>query len=163
MEPVTFGLLAAAGIVGYEVWKKSSAANGGAPLSNVTPNVLPSQLPPGTPAVAPMNPTTGLPTDANDLAVLMVQSLTAHGYKACDQTLYRAFQTSVGLTSDGFPGTSTMTALDANIAAQSGQPAGNLIGPSGTVLSIPVYTWASTGAYDGVNAPLASDWNGSCS
>jgi hypothetical protein len=80
-------------------------------------------------------------------ASAMNNALIAHGYKITDQGLYRAFQTDAGLTADGFPGTNTMNELHAVLFA-------NGI----TMADVPIYPWLSSGRYDGVNAPTASQW-----
>lgn len=80
-------------------------------------------------------------------AIAMNNSLSDHGYKVADQYLYKAFQTDVGLTPDGFPGTKTMQELKDVLFALGIQ-----------IADVPVYPWSRSGAYDGVNAPLWSDW-----
>lgn len=87
-------------------------------------------------------------------AVAMNNSLADHGYKLADQYLYKAFQTDVGLTPDGFPGTQTMQELKDVLFAQGIEMA-----------NVPIYPWLANCAagsgdacYDGINAPLLSDW-----
>jgi hypothetical protein len=80
-------------------------------------------------------------------AVAMNNSLADHGYKQADQYLYKAFQTDVGLTPDGFPGAKTMQELKDVLFAMGVEMA-----------NVPVYPWLSSGGYDGTNAPLWGDW-----
>lgn len=82
-------------------------------------------------------------------AVAMNAALGAHGYKKADMPLYMAFQRAAGLTVDGLPGTNTMNKL-----------ATVLVGAGVNMANVKDYPWHSTGAYDGVNAPTAQDWNG---
>jgi len=91
----------------------------------------------------------GLPADASEqaAAVAMNDALNAHGYKESDMGLYENFQKAVGLNPDGFPGTKTMQELKDVLFALGDE-----------IANVPVYPWLASGAYDGVNAPLWSDW-----
>ncbi len=80
-------------------------------------------------------------------ATAMNDALLAHGYKYSDMSLYRAFQTEAGLPADGFPGAGTMAALGDEMQRQGG-----LLAP------VQIYPWLASGGYDGVNAPLPSEW-----
>lgn len=80
-------------------------------------------------------------------ATAMNNALIAHGYKKSDMGLYEAFQADAGLTADGYPGTNTMNELQAVLFAMGVE-----------IAPVPIYPWA-VGAYDGVNAPLASQWD----
>lgn len=82
-------------------------------------------------------------------AVAMNTALESHGYKKADMPLYMAFQRAAGLAVDGNPGTNTMNKL--------GQV---LVGAGVNMANVHIYPWHSTGAYDGVNAPTAQEWNG---
>lgn len=85
--------------------------------------------------------------DTQAAATAMNNALAAHGYRESDQGLYVAFQKDAGLTTDGFPGTNTMSALQTVLTAMS-----VVIAP------VPIYPWLASGSYDGVNAPLLSQW-----
>ena len=91
----------------------------------------------------------GLPADATEqaAAVAMADALHAHGYKRSDMGVYKEFQHSVGLNPDGFPGTKTMQELK-DVLFSLGDEFPN----------VPIYPWLSSGGYDGVNAPLWSEW-----
>lgn len=85
-------------------------------------------------------------------AVAMVNELNrVGGFREYDQPIYKAYQSAAGLTVDGFPGTHTMNSLFTDAAALGIDPP-----------PVPVFAWkARTGTlqdYDGVNAPLASEW-----
>jgi hypothetical protein len=82
-----------------------------------------------------------------DTAAAMVNALSTNGYRMADMPIYQAFQTDAGLTADGFPGTSTMNALQQVVGA-AGMP------------NVTIYPWKNPpGTYDGVNAPPLSQWN----
>jgi hypothetical protein len=83
----------------------------------------------------------------NSTALAMNDALNAHGYKQSDMGLYQAFQSAVGLTPDGYPGTNTMHELK-DVLFSLGVEMAN----------VPIYPWLASGGYDGVNAPLLSDW-----
>jgi hypothetical protein len=83
-------------------------------------------------------------------AVAVNDALNAHGYNVGDQPLYKAFQRAAGLTVDGFPGAVMMDNLHLVLQAAGVTPA-----------DVPSYPWKSTGSYDGVNAPLLSEWRAS--
>jgi hypothetical protein len=106
----------------------------------------------GTQTPAQVVPTSyGTPGGASAVqsaAVAMNNALSAHGYKAYDQPLYRAFQSAAGLGADGYPGTSTMGRLQGVLSTMSM-----------AIAPVPIFPWKRAGAYDGKNAPLASDWN----
>lgn len=102
-----------------------------------------------TPATPPA-PSPGTSSPLLAAAIAMNNALSARGYKQADQGLYRAFQSAANLNPDGFPGTGTMNALQATLA-----------GAGITLASVKIYPWRSSGAYDGVNAPTAAEWQGS--
>jgi hypothetical protein len=80
----------------------------------------------------------------------MAGALNTHGYKRVDQGIYKAFQQSVALKADGYPGKGTMTAL-AHALAAMGIP----------MPAVPIYPWYAkpgTSGYDGKNAPTWADW-----
>ena len=83
-------------------------------------------------------------------ATAMAAALTVHGYKLADQPLYKAFQSAMGSTADGYPGTGTMNLLR-SVLASAGLPMPN----------VTIYPWKSSGGYDGVNAPTTAQWTGS--
>jgi hypothetical protein len=94
-----------------------------------------------------------LPPDASEqaAAVAMNDALNAHGYKESDMGLYKAFQRAVGLNPDGFPGEKTMQELKDVLFALGVE-----------IAPVTVYPWHSapgSSGYDGVNAPLWSDWS----
>jgi hypothetical protein len=122
------------------------------PHSPPAPAPTPSILG-GTSPVKPMGPQPASAPVDNSIqqvtAVAMNTALASHGYKKADMPLYMAFQRAAGLAVDGLPGRNTMNKL--------GQV---LIGANVSMAQVPLYDWHSTGAYDGVNAPTAQDWNG---
>jgi hypothetical protein len=83
-------------------------------------------------------------------AQAMKDALSAHGYSVLDKPLYVAVQADAGLAQDGFPGPNTMNAMGALV----GFPVG-----------VPVFPWSANcgptlgDCYNGVNAPLLSQWN----
>lgn len=81
-------------------------------------------------------------------AQAMTDALNAHGYRKADMPIYGAFQLTQGLKEDDFPGTATMTALFA-VDDANGIPRPN----------VTVYPWLAGPGYDGVNAPLLSQWD----
>lgn len=87
------------------------------------------------------------PTAEETAAQAMLTALEAHGYKQSDMGLYKAFQAAAGLTADGYPGTKTIEELK-NV----------IFGLGLTFPDLTEYPWLSSGGYDGVNAPLWSDW-----
>lgn len=113
-----------------------------APAASATPAPAPAATPAPAPAV------TGGSSAQIAAATAMNTALSVHGYKAADQPLYMAFQRSVGLKADGFPGTGTMSKLQ-SVLASAGIPMAN----------VKVYPWRA-GAYDGVNAPSQTEWTG---
>lgn len=123
------------------------------------PVVGPPQPPPRpavipAPAIAPpqTNVVTSTLSPVQKAASLMLSALIAHGYKACDQALYKSFQGLAGLSTDGFPGLGTMHAL-ANVLATMGQA----LPPD-----LPLYPWTKAGGWGHPNAPDLSEWNGPC-
>jgi len=82
-------------------------------------------------------------------AVVMNEALKLRGYKKSDMVIYKGFQQKAGLAADGYPGTSTMLKLETVLKGGGQQMA-----------PVRVYPWRATGAYDGVNAPTAAEWNG---
>lgn len=82
-------------------------------------------------------------------ATAMNNALIAHGYKAADQGLYRAFQSQEGLTPDGFPGTLTMQYLKDVLFSMGVE-----------IAPVKIYPWTAAGGYDGVNAPTQVEWYG---
>lgn len=86
--------------------------------------------------------------DISAAATAMNDALLAHGYKMSDMPIYAGFQQAAGLTVDGFPGTSTMNSLWQQLGTMGVSMA-----------TVQTYPWSSTGGYDGVNAPLMSEWN----
>lgn len=89
----------------------------------------------------------GAAVSEEDAATAMLAALVAHGYKQSDMGLYKAFQAAAGLTADGYPGTNTIEELK-NV----------IFGMGESFPDITEYPWLSSGGYDGVNAPLWSDW-----
>ena len=57
-------------------------------------------------------------------AQAMYAALAAHGYCQSDVPIYRAFQTSMGLVADGYPGTNTINALSQIIGHPPAGPGG---------------------------------------
>jgi peptidoglycan hydrolase-like protein with peptidoglycan-binding domain len=104
-------------------------------------------VPPVGPAPSPAAPTTdpGLVGSA----ITMNEALKLRGYKKADMVLYQDFQKRAGLRVDGYPGAVTMLKLESVL-----KPAGQTIAP------VKVYPWKAGGAYDGVNAPTATEWEG---
>jgi hypothetical protein len=117
----------------------------GAPAPATSPII------PATYVQAPTASMQAAPPGASALqsaAVAMNNALIAHGYRQYDQVIYKAFQKAAGYaTQDGFPGSGTMGKLQSALATM-GLP----------LASVPIYPWKASGAYDGVNAPLSSDW-----
>jgi len=121
-----------------------------APAAPSTPAApVPMPEPTVTPAPTPAPTASSAYSGAQIAAATAMNSaLSAHGYKQADQGLYAAFQRSMGITADGYPGTGTMGKLKA-VLASAGIP----------MAAVPVYPWRA-GAYDGVNAPTQSSWSG---
>lgn len=90
----------------------------------------------------------------------MNAAIAANGLRKVDMPIYEAFQTSAGIGVDGFVGPTTAAALEAALAAEGAKISPKALRADGTP-----YPWlASTGddncsAYDGTNAPLASQWD----
>jgi hypothetical protein len=103
----------------------------------------------GPAAVIPTSagPASVVMTPVQKAAVAMNSQLVAHGYKASDMPVYRAFQAAAGQPADGYPGRGTMGALAATLMPMNIPPA-----------PVAVYPWLHTGAYDGRNAPTAAEW-----
>jgi murein L,D-transpeptidase YcbB/YkuD len=136
---VGLGLLAAVASGGQAPPSPGPASPGLLNLKNPLKNT------PVTPVVTPSTPATAMRDD-----------LAAYGYKQSSMSLYRAFQASVGLTSDGYPGVNTMSALSTALLQQTGDGLPN----SGyTMQALVLYPWVNNGVYDGVNAPTADEWN----
>lgn len=88
---------------------------------------------------------------ALDAAAAVNEALAAHGYNVADMGLYEAFAHAQGIPADDasgdvFPGRNFMTQLRAVLLDGGITPA-----------NVPTYPWKA-GAYDGVNAPLLSEW-----
>jgi hypothetical protein len=120
------------------------------PTSPSGPTPLPTSTPPSTPT--------------QQAAVQMATAIAQNGYRRSDQGIYQAFQSSAGLTADGFPGTNTMNALGSTLQ-QLGMTLGQLT--SGyTGRPVAVYAWLSTCStgtgdqcYNGTDAPTLAEWN----
>jgi hypothetical protein len=112
------------------------------------PTPAPTQMPSAAVQPAPAPASSGGSSAQIAAATAMNTALSVHGYKAADQPLYSAFQRSVGLKADGYPGTGTMSKLQ-SVLASAGIPMAN----------VKVYPWRA-GAYDGVNAPSQTEWTG---
>ena len=100
---------------------------------------------------APPAPPGVLPSDPKGAALLMAQSIAKNGYTLGDQPIYKNFQGIMALNKDGFPGTHTMGAMKTVLE-------NNKI----KMIPVVVFPWLNkpglTG-YDGVNAPLLSQWD----
>ena len=83
-------------------------------------------------------------------AIAMNEALRLRGYKKSDMVHYQGFQGKAGLTADGYPGTITMLKLE-TVLKGGGQ----------SLAPVKIYPWKAGGAYDGVNAPTAAEWEGS--
>jgi hypothetical protein len=131
------------------------AAPAASPVIPVGPAALPPAAAPAAapaPAIAVQVPAAAAAaqTPAQRAALAMSAALEANGYRQTDQPVYKAFQRyAMGAANpDGFPGTKTMAALYAAL-----DELGQVKPP------VKVYPWLSSGGYDGVNAPSASEWN----
>lgn len=106
---------------------------------------------PSPAAPAPPPAPAGAPVDAGLIAAAntMNAALRVRGYKRSDMIHYQDFQKRAGLAADGYPGTVTMLKLETILKGQ-GQ----------TLAPVKIYPWKAGGAYDGVNAPTAAEWEG---
>jgi|HubBroStandDraft_5_1064220.scaffolds.fasta_scaffold62605_2 hypothetical protein len=112
-------------------------------------DVVPIPQPAATPQVF-------TPSPVQSAAIAMATALTSRAsdgttggpYRKRDVPVYKAFQAAAGLAADGYPGTGTMTMLDA-ILSQAGVPAP----------SVPIYPWKSAGGWNHPNAPTSAEWN----
>ena len=155
VEPKHKGLGGGAPSGGGGGYQPSGGGGGGQTPANVIPPHKESPYSPPTPATPqpPIPPQPAVdpgPTDARrQAAINMNTALSAHGYKKADMPLYMAYQRLAGLTADGYPGQKTMQSLTIDLTA-----AGQSLAP------VHVYTWSSSGGYDGVNAPTVQEWIG---
>lgn len=140
MLPVVVGAIVVAGAgAGYEIGK--DLGWWGAPAAPVK-----KMPPPGV-----VNTTgDGHPILVGDPALDMNAMLKWTGYRLVDQPVYKAFQSSAGLTADGYPGSHTMAALKTVLQAKGVQQQDVYPGP--------VYPWLKAPGYDGVNAPTVATW-----
>jgi hypothetical protein len=88
-------------------------------------------------------------------AIALANALNASGqYCLSQQSLVMAYQNSIGVTADGFPGSVTMNALVGDIGAMSGQTGV----PSAPSLTI--YPWTAGQGWGNSNAPDLTQYNG---
>ena len=106
-------------------------------------------IPVSAPQGEPLTPS-GAMTPAQQAAHNMNSALIAHGYKRVDMPIYGAFQRSVGLEADGYPGAGTMTALSRALVTMGERMA--------SVQRYPWHAKPGTSGYDGVNAPTWAEW-----
>lgn len=149
------------------------AAPQAAPVPTAQPAVAPAPVPTAQPAVAPapqvvvpqaqpavvpqVAPTQIFtPTPLQSTAIAMANALASRAadgsgkgaYRARDQAVYKSFQSAAQLKADGFPGTGTITMLQA------------VLGPTGVAMpQVPIYPWKSAGGWNHPNAPTQAEWN----
>lgn len=85
----------------------------------------------------------------------MRNAIQAAGFRMVDQSIYKDFQTAAGLTADGFPGATTMTAL-ANALSSYGASYPFTDGFTGQ--PVVAYPWSSTGTYGDGGHPTVAEW-----
>jgi hypothetical protein len=102
----------------------------------------------GSKKLPPPSPKDG--TMTGDPALDMNALLQHYGYRRIDQPVYKLFQHKAGLNADGYPGTSTMTALRLDLSGRT---------PPVDMANVPVYPWLNVpNGWDGANAPTMQQW-----
>jgi len=89
----------------------------------------------------------------------MNAAIAANGLRKVDMPIYEAFQTSAGISVDGFVGPTTVASLKSALGAEGATISPRALRADGT--SYPWLPGAGCAGYDGTNAPAASQWDSS--